>query len=131
MEPPLDREIFRQKIDCLGVRVKSKDVATAQSSIGRNLLLNLKKLRSVRKDGEDHRVILLDPSKLVDENLEDKIKSIAFEVRPEQVELTYDHFDADEVLRKLLPEEVEVPSGFETVGHIAHLNLRPEHEPYK
>ena len=30
-----------------------------------------------------------------------------------------------------IPTEVEAPSSFETVGHLAHLNLRPEHEPFK
>lgn len=34
-------------------------------------------------------------------------------------------------MQKLLPEGVEVPSSFETVGHIAHLNLREEVLPYK
>lgn len=37
----------------------------------------------------------------------------------------------DEVLRDLLPADVEVPTGFETIGHIAHLNLREEHLPFK
>lgn len=31
----------------------------------------------------------------------------------------------------LLPEGMVIPSAFETVGHIAHLNLREEHHPYK
>ncbi|KAJ8428546.1 hypothetical protein Cgig2_003794 [Carnegiea gigantea] len=35
------------------------------------------------------------------------------------------------VLEALLPKGVIVPSAFETVGHIAHLNLRDEHLPYK
>lgn len=35
------------------------------------------------------------------------------------------------VLEALLPKGMIVPSAFETVGHIAHLNLRDEHLPYK
>ncbi|RYR72391.1 hypothetical protein Ahy_A02g006602 [Arachis hypogaea] len=35
------------------------------------------------------------------------------------------------ILEVLLPDGVVGPSAFETVGHIAHLNLREEHFPYK
>ncbi|KAK1352474.1 hypothetical protein POM88_053413 [Heracleum sosnowskyi] len=35
------------------------------------------------------------------------------------------------ILEALLPEGLIVPSAFETVGHIAHLNLRDEHQAYK
>ena len=48
-----------------------------------------------------------------------------------QITLAYDHFTAEEVLRKLLPASIPTPSAFEHVGHVAHLNLRPEHDPYK
>lgn len=34
-------------------------------------------------------------------------------------------------MQRLLPAGIEVPSAFETVGHIAHLNLRDEALPYK
>ena len=34
-------------------------------------------------------------------------------------------------MQQILPEGWEIPSSFETVGHIAHLNLREEYEPYK
>ena len=34
-------------------------------------------------------------------------------------------------MQKLLPPGLEVPCSFETVGHIAHLNLRDELLPYK
>ncbi|KAL5153160.1 tRNA (guanine(37)-N1)-methyltransferase 1 [Glycine soja] len=37
----------------------------------------------------------------------------------------------DPVLQALLPEGMIIPSAFDTVGHIAHLNLRDEHLPYK
>ena len=31
----------------------------------------------------------------------------------------------------MLPADVTVPTAFETIGHIAHLNLRDEQLPYK
>ncbi|EOD18708.1 hypothetical protein EMIHUDRAFT_243552 [Emiliania huxleyi CCMP1516] len=42
-----------------------------------------------------------------------------------------ERFSAEQVLRRLLPEGMEVPSAFEQVGHVAHMNLREEHLPYK
>lgn len=38
---------------------------------------------------------------------------------------------SDLVLQKLLPEGVDVPSSFESIGHIAHVNLRADQLPYK
>ena len=45
----------------------------------------------------------------------------------------YDDMSVDEVLRKLLPKDHvhEIPSSFELVGHIAHVNLRDDCLPYK
>lgn len=45
--------------------------------------------------------------------------------------LNYNYWQMNELLEALLPEGMLVPTGFETVGHIAHLNLRDEHLPYK
>ncbi len=47
------------------------------------------------------------------------------------LQLGYDHFSADEVLTRLLPNLQEVPCSFEQAGHLAHLNLRDEALPYK
>lgn len=38
---------------------------------------------------------------------------------------------ADQVLKEVLPVGAEVPSSFETIGHVAHVNLRDELLPYK
>ena len=53
----------------------------------------------------------------------------------------YDDFTVEEALRKILPweelstdndnNEFLIPSAFETIGHIAHVNLRDEHLPYR
>ena len=48
------------------------------------------------------------------------------------IEISYDHFSVDEILRKILPNSIrEVPSSFEMAGHLAHINLREETLPYK
>jgi len=44
----------------------------------------------------------------------------------------YSHYSVEETLRKLLPSSLpEIPSAFEIVGHLAHLNLRDDCLPYK
>ncbi|XP_052174954.1 tRNA (guanine(37)-N1)-methyltransferase 1 isoform X2 [Diospyros lotus] len=45
--------------------------------------------------------------------------------------LFYNYWQLNEILEVLLPKGMIVPSAFETVGHIAHLNLRDEHLLYK
>ncbi|GFH49602.1 hypothetical protein CTEN210_06078 [Chaetoceros tenuissimus] len=49
------------------------------------------------------------------------------------VVIGYDHFTVEEVLSKLLPKEhfTEIPSSFEVIGHLAHITLREEYNPYK
>ncbi|KAF3957684.1 hypothetical protein CMV_017329 [Castanea mollissima] len=54
-----------------------------------------------------------------------------FELVRCKLTLFYDYWPMDEILEALLPKGIIVPSAFETVGHIAHLNLREEHLPYK
>ncbi|XP_024397999.1 tRNA (guanine(37)-N(1))-methyltransferase 1 isoform X2 [Physcomitrium patens] len=48
-----------------------------------------------------------------------------------ELTLTYDYWPMDEILKEVLPPGMTTPTAFETVGHIAHLNLRNEHIPYR
>ncbi|TVU20773.1 hypothetical protein EJB05_30369, partial [Eragrostis curvula] len=57
--------------------------------------------------------------------------SSAYELVRCQLTLFYSYWSMNEVLEAILPEGIIIPTGFETVGHIAHLNLRDEHLPYK
>ena len=45
--------------------------------------------------------------------------------------MSYDNFMWQDVLKEALPDGIEVPGGFEAIGHIAHLNLSEEQMPYK
>ncbi|EOA18617.1 hypothetical protein CARUB_v10007190mg [Capsella rubella] len=57
--------------------------------------------------------------------------SLSFELVKCRLTLFYDYWPMIEILEAVLPKGVIVPSAFEMVGHIAHLNLRDEHIPYK
>ncbi|XP_062077894.1 tRNA (guanine(37)-N1)-methyltransferase 1 isoform X2 [Humulus lupulus] len=54
-----------------------------------------------------------------------------FEIVRCRLTLFYDYWQMDEILEAMLPKDIIIPSAFETVGHVAHLNLRDEHIPYK
>ena len=45
--------------------------------------------------------------------------------------LTVENWTAGDILKAILPAGEEGVSGFSTIGHIVHLNLREHHEPYK
>lgn len=51
----------------------------------------------------------------------------------EDLQITYDHYSIHDILQAVLPieETKDIPSSFEIVGHIAHVNLREEQLPYK
>lgn len=54
-------------------------------------------------------------------------------VIPYQLSLDYDYWNYAEIISSILPEaeDDEIPSGFITVGHVAHFNLRDQFLPYK
>lgn len=63
--------------------------------------------------------------------LEEVVQGNGLDVTDAVVKLDYSHTSTSETLKRLLPEGTEVPSSFEQIGHIAHLNLREEHLPFK
>ncbi|CAN8073628.1 unnamed protein product [Agarophyton chilense] len=48
-----------------------------------------------------------------------------------EVQIDYSHWSTEAVLKELIPEDVTIPSSFESIGHIAHLNLREDQLPFK
>ncbi|XP_061396430.1 tRNA (guanine(37)-N1)-methyltransferase-like [Musca vetustissima] len=48
-----------------------------------------------------------------------------------QIQLTYDNWRADEILKAVLPKDEEGLTSYSRIGHIVHLNLRDHLLPYK
>ena len=94
--------------------------------------------RIVDISGEPDKKLILLSEAIKDESLsglpqdlKDYVEEMKAEVVPYTLTVGYEHLAVEDVLRRILPHGVEVPSSYEQAGHIAHLNLRPESIPYK
>lgn len=100
----------------------------------KNFMLKLPKFKPVQNSDslQEEAHIYLDPRKVQDISDSFKEEINWTDVYAEQeLELTYDNWTRDEVLRAILPENVEVPTSYSQIGHIIHVNLRDEQLPYK
>lgn len=77
-------------------------------------------------------MILLQPIELTNTDLK-WIADNGGIISTDDISITYDHYSIHDVLQAVLPveETKDIPSSFEIVGHIAHINLREEQLPYK
>ncbi|KAI8612261.1 Met-10+ like-protein-domain-containing protein [Chytriomyces sp. MP71] len=101
-------------------------------------LLDIPRMRCIVSDGDskDTKIVLLNnevrldslPQTVVDFATTHNLKVLdSFPVR-----LGYEYWTADQVIRSVIPDELpNVPSSFELIGHIAHMNLRNEYLPFK
>ena len=91
-------------------------------------LATVKKFIEDSKDAIPHIVEFVNIWPL---NLKKIIIDFDLPISKEEVTLGYEDLSYNEAIRKLLPENVVPPTSYETIGTLAHLNLRPNHLPYK
>lgn len=94
-------------------------------------------MRNIVPDSSEttKKIILLHPQKplnaLEEPDREFAQTHVAEETTYELI-LGYEHWTAEQVLRAVLPADIsEVPSSFETIGHVAHVNLRDSQLDYR
>ncbi|KAK3496653.1 Met-10+ like-protein-domain-containing protein [Neurospora hispaniola] len=65
--------------------------------------------------------------------LKEGVQKKELSVIPYELQLNYDYWTYHDIITSILPEELhdDIPSGFNTAGHVAHMNLRERYIPYK
>lgn len=137
----LDRASFGIDVHCWALRVAATQSCDAMDALRRHILRE-HRIKPVVKDVEDpsgnYRLLLVRGSSddfSAPSPAPELVKVYAsnhdVDLRPHIVHVGYDSLNAAIVLRALLPPELEVPSAFEMVGHIAHLNIKEEHLAFK
>lgn len=128
----LDRGLFKRTIRVPALRVAASKVGQLRASVLKDLVLNVPRVKSVVKDEDStKRLVLLDQGCPAEDRLKLADCSSECELVDYSICLDYAFWTADEVLTSILPEGIPVPGSFEMVGHLIHLNLLPEHSPYK
>lgn len=129
----LDRERFNLTITCRAIEVPVKRCTEIVKLLDRtdSIFSHLQhKPRFVQPCEEDSSRKLI----LLDDNQTLPFADNDISERSVDVKLTYKNWSASQIIRAILPPSIEdtlVVSGFEIVGHIAHLNLKECHQPYK
>ena len=146
--PTLDRSAFSKEIPLTALRVRPQQCGILQKRL-RAHMVRRRKVRPIMPDpnNPEMRLILLseDVSGAGAPNGATELERLAglpsdvakfvvdsgADVVPHTLKVDYTQFTAAQVLQTLLPDGVTAPSSFETVGHIAHLNLQDEQLPFK
>ncbi|KAF6836818.1 tRNA methyltransferase trm5 [Colletotrichum plurivorum] len=139
----LDRSLFSKTVSLAAATVKDpRNISKYRQQLEKSKeLLLLERLDSCRTAPNDAKLkcLLLRPGVKHDAPttwgpvFQEGVKSGELEVVPYELQLDYDYWSYLDVMTSILPEElhVEIPVGFNTAGHVAHLNLRSQYLPYK
>ena len=117
----------------MSVRLPAKNVQNFLYSLPYDSVLAVPKLKPIQPVADDKafRKILLarqDVSETEKEIGDEIIERFQATFAEENVTLGYDNWSGDEILSSVLPEGCDIPSSYETVGHLIRLNLPEEME---
>ncbi|KAJ4761847.1 tRNA (guanine(37)-N1)-methyltransferase [Rhynchospora pubera] len=135
----LDEKKFEQKLNLLAIRIP-RQLSSSITRLLHGYMLDKPRIKPIVEDPEceKNRLALLSEKiqnpdlSEIPEKILDSIKELCeIEIVPHSLTLGYSYWGADHILKQILPPGVEVPSSFETIGHVAHLNICEELLPYK
>ncbi|CAL4886838.1 unnamed protein product [Urochloa decumbens] len=150
----LDESKFEQRLELLALRIP-RELASAVTRLLRSgYLLDKPRVKPVVEDPESDRnrlVVLSEKIQKPDlsempQEMHDSLKQLCnVDVVPYALTLGYSYWNADHILKQILPAGVEVPSSFETIVkytklydaffhfrcHVAHLNISDDLVAYK
>ncbi|ROT39739.1 Met-10+ like-protein [Sodiomyces alkalinus F11] len=139
----LDKSLFSKTLNLAAATVhENRNIARYRKQLEKGKeLLNWDRLDAIRPDpvAPGKKCLLLNPGTKVDVPstwgpvLREGVDLKDLAVVPYDVHLDYEYWTYLDVVSSIIPEDMhhEIPVGFNTAGHVAHLNLRDRYLPYK
>ncbi|KAJ3435637.1 tRNA (guanine(37)-n1)-methyltransferase [Anaeramoeba flamelloides] len=134
-----DPELITKTIKLVAIQVPAQKCHLVMSKLRKNVLKRAKNKSVIDSQKKGYKLVLLKETitnKNTLEGLPERtikfIKSLEdHEILIHELLVGYNELSPREILTEILPENCDVPSSFETVGTIAHINLHKEQLPYK
>jgi len=133
----LDKAAFTKKLRVPCFTIATSELDSVRKSF-KPYLLKLDKFQPVVEDPDDpsKKRVLLNPELVqsiddLKESDRQTMQEAGHQLSNTEVEVGYDNWRSDLILKSVLPAEEEGTKGFSTVGHILHLNLHAHLLPYK
>lgn len=136
----LDKTSFKKTVQVPVLRIPSSRI----SELGKCLNKKMFKVIGVKPIAElpsekNIKLLLLDPVKCPSvDSFTDEEKTLLLKTEVDldswqyhDIELSYENWTHSEVLRAILPKESDGITGFSSVGHILHLNLKDDVMEFK
>lgn len=120
--------IYSKKLTITSIKVEANRVNSIRKEM-KESLLSIPRFPTIIKCPNDQKMRWIYLKEGI--TLTEQVKKNVLEEKEEDIIIGFDSLSMYDILRNLLPSEIEIPTSFEGIGHIAHLNLRSEHEPYK
>jgi tRNA (guanine37-N1)-methyltransferase len=130
-----DRNVFRREDRYPALNIPVRRTAELRKTL-KHVLWRRPKTKNVYDDETDpqRRILVLaniDEDAFRDETVQRLIQHEDCRKASYTVTTAYENYTVEEILKQLLPNESEIPSAFEMVGHLAHVNLRSSQLPFK
>lgn len=134
----LNRSAFEKVVNVPVLNIGDVKVSTILPLV-KKFLLKIENFKPITHDDEESACMYLNPHLIetwadlpedVRINLEN-LKLTQVDLKIKGLKLSYENFNAETVLRAVLPKDKEGVSSFTKVGHIVHVNLREHLIPYK
>lgn len=130
----LDREKFRKTVKLPKLDVTEISLKSVMPHIKR-LVLKIQRHKSIETSSDDRKKLILHPMSVTCfGDLPEEIRNLGLNgshLNWEDFELTYDNWNAEDILKSVLPTEHEACTSFSRIGHILHVNLKAHLIPYK
>ena len=140
-----DCEAFKKTVSVPAAKVTVKHIQSVLDVLKKHYL-KLFKFNAIREYPKDalYKKVYLNPLSFKENksSIDSDLQSLCSKLQctevsdlvqffEDTIELTYENWSSDDILRAVLPLDYDVASGYSFIGHIVHLNLRDHLLPYK